>query len=59
MKRWEYRTLLGNFFRDPRFTLALNKYGREGWEAYAVVKEQGTNEAAVLFKRRLKKARRG
>jgi len=36
VQRWEYRVVS---LRDPKYTTALNEYGREGWELVSVVSE--------------------
>ncbi len=55
-KQWEYRVLLVELM-DPRISPQMNEYGSDGWEAYAVVKENTSAisnkvQVVVFFKRR-------
>lgn len=36
MQRWEYRVVS---LRDRRYTVALNEFGRDGWELVSVTSE--------------------
>ena len=36
MQRWEYKVVA---LRDQQYTVALNEFGREGWELVSVVSE--------------------